>query len=321
MPPSTDRRNRFGDSWEGGRKRREWGRFSPDGRTLVVPTDSAETLRLIETETGRELAQLEEPRVEPHNVAFAPDGSRLLVCSATGIHVWDLRRIRAELAERGLDWDAPAYAPAPAPAETLQVELDLGDFQRLRPQRLEDNFDRAVSAADHLAARWWYRSKFHRKAGRYDKAIRDMRGALQRLPDYHRNLDGLACLYVLAPEPLRDTRAAIALAERAVKLQPGKCAYYTTLGIAYYRAGRFHDAVAELQKSLAGGAPECAAANLYFLALCHHRLGDESRAQDCLARAWDWQERQSGRLSEEDAAECKTFRTKAETALAPPSAK
>jgi tetratricopeptide (TPR) repeat protein len=241
-----------------------------------------------------------------------------LVCAATDVHVWDLRRLRAELAARDLDWDAPAYQPAPAPAEPLQVEVDLGDFHRLREQRLEENFDRAVSAADHLPVRWYYRSKFHQKAGRYDKAIRDLRETLRRRRDYPPFLNALARLHALAPEPLRDAQAAITLAERAVKLQPGKGAYNTTLGIAYYRAGRFRDAIAELERSQASGATESGAANLYFLALCHHRLGDDPRARDCLARARTWRQRQGDRLSEEEATEVKAFRAEAEAALGPP---
>jgi tetratricopeptide (TPR) repeat protein len=235
-----------------------------------------------------------------------------------GIHVWDLRRIRAELARRDLDWDAPPYPPAPAPADPLSVEFDVGDFHRLRPQRLAESFDLAVAAAEHLAVRWFLRGKFHQQAGRYAEALRDLREAVRLQKDRARLCNDLARLYVVAPEPYRDAAAAVPLAEHAVEVQPGAWAYVNTLGIAYYRAGRLEQAVAELEKSLARGAGECDAANLYFLALCQHRLGDSARARDHLQRARAWHDASGGRLSPEEAEELREFRAEAEAVLARP---
>jgi tetratricopeptide (TPR) repeat protein len=88
-----------------------------------------------------------------------------------------------------------------------------------------------------------------------------------------------------------------------------------TLGIAYYRAGRYAEALAALEKSLAGGAGEADAADLYFLALCHHRLGDANRARDCLRRAVAWHVANAQRLTEEVADELRGFRREAEAAF------
>jgi WD40 repeat protein/Tfp pilus assembly protein PilF len=306
-------------SWEERQKLTGWGRFSPDSRMLVVRSESGHTLHLYEPGTGRELARLEDPNLDlAWNAVFTPDGSRLLVTGALGIHVWDLRRIRAELARRDLDWDALSYPPAPAPGDPLSVEFDVGDFHRLRPQRLVENFDRAVGAAEHLAIRWYLRGKFHQKAGRYAEAVRDLREAVQREPNRVSFCNGLARFYVLAPEQFRDAEAAVSLAEKAVRVQPGEWAYVNTQGIAYYRIGRFADAEAAFQKCLAGGGAEAEAANLYFLALCHHRLGDAAQGRECFARARASQERQAGRLSQEEAEELQGFRTEAEAALAHP---
>jgi serine/threonine protein kinase/WD40 repeat protein len=86
--------------------------FSPDGRFLVVQY-ATKVIRLVETETGRTLAQLESPDLCAVNLAtFSPDGSRLVITTRDGpaVHVWDLRAIRRQLAGMGLDWDAPAYS-------------------------------------------------------------------------------------------------------------------------------------------------------------------------------------------------------------------
>lgn len=79
--------------------------FSPDNHTVAV-TDTAQSVRLMELKTGREYTTFEMP--EPQVIialAFSPDGARLAVAGQTQvIHVWNLRRIRQELAELKLDW-------------------------------------------------------------------------------------------------------------------------------------------------------------------------------------------------------------------------
>jgi tetratricopeptide (TPR) repeat protein len=303
-------------SWQEVRKLKHAGYFSPDNRIMAVRSAGGWAILLVETETGKELARLEDPDQDATwDVKFTSDGSRLLVSSGQGIRVWDLRRIRAELARRDLDWDAPQYPPAPISTEPLTVELDLGDFHRLRPQRLVENYDRAVKAAEHIAAPWYLRGRVHQKAGRYAEALRDLQEAVARQPDHPRFCHDLARLYVVAPEPFRNACTAVPLAEKAVKLQHGKWAYVNTLGIAYYRAGRYAEALTALQKSLAGGAGEAEAADLYFLALCHHRLGDANRARDCLRRAVAWHETNAKRLTHEVADELRGFRVEAEAAF------
>ncbi len=89
-----------------------------------------------------------------------------------------------------------------------------------------------------------------------------------------------------------------------------------TLGIAYYRVGHYADAVAQLQKSLVGDAGKLDAANLYFLAMCYHKVGDAIQATDCYTRAKAWHEKQAQSLSPEEAEELQRFRAEAEGSLA-----
>ena len=111
--------------------------FSPDGRLIVVQ-DAGKALRLVETETGRTVAQLESPDLhDVQSATFSPDGVRLVVTTNDGpaVHVWDLRAIRRNLAEMGLDWDAPAY-PDTDPAADDRAALSLeGRRQHGRPGR------------------------------------------------------------------------------------------------------------------------------------------------------------------------------------------
>jgi hypothetical protein len=56
----------------------------------------------------------EQTRLYP--CCFTPDGARLIALGpdSHALHIWDLRLIRRQLAEMGLDWDAPPYPEAPA---------------------------------------------------------------------------------------------------------------------------------------------------------------------------------------------------------------
>jgi serine/threonine protein kinase/WD40 repeat protein len=137
------------------------GRFSPDGHWLATNTDGGRVYavgswepgpqlgpgtpwdvtpelavlgqsngiyRLVALATGRELARLEDPEQNTGSAAFTPDGTRLVVKAKNGLRIWDLRRIRAELAKLGLDWDAPPYLPGEENKGEphLQVITDFG---------------------------------------------------------------------------------------------------------------------------------------------------------------------------------------------------
>jgi WD40 repeat protein len=99
--------------------------FSPDGSVLAVGYHSR-VIRLVSPSTGQEFATLaHHHRAEPSVLAFNGDGGVLAVGNTNHeIQVWDLRQIRANLAEMGLDWDVPAYDPAPpAPPPAGRVEV------------------------------------------------------------------------------------------------------------------------------------------------------------------------------------------------------
>jgi hypothetical protein len=79
-------------------------------------------VRLVDARTGGELATLPTPDLPAvDRLCFSPDGS-LLACvvDTVGVQLWDLRGLRARLADLGLDWDLPAYPPARAHAARRQ---------------------------------------------------------------------------------------------------------------------------------------------------------------------------------------------------------
>jgi eukaryotic-like serine/threonine-protein kinase len=83
--------------------------FSPDGKLIVLETGQG-VARLIDADTGREYARLEDPNQHRTNgFAFTPDGAKLACAcpDANCVHVWDLAAIRQQLDEMGLDWESP----------------------------------------------------------------------------------------------------------------------------------------------------------------------------------------------------------------------
>ena len=93
-----------------------WGTFSFDGKLLALG-DAPGVVRLLVPDTGAEIAQLTAP--EPTRLipcCFTADGMQLITLGAEtmALHIFDLRAIRAGLAELDLDWDAPPFFAAPA---------------------------------------------------------------------------------------------------------------------------------------------------------------------------------------------------------------
>jgi hypothetical protein len=81
--------------------------------------DGPGVIRLVNPETGKEYARLEAPtQTRFGGLCFTPDGSQLVAVGdqSQAIHIWDLRAIRRQLAQLGLDWDLRPYPPARAKA-------------------------------------------------------------------------------------------------------------------------------------------------------------------------------------------------------------
>ena len=281
-------------SWNDGVKLGNAARFAPDGKMLAVWTDTA-ALRLVETATGRELARLEDPDFEMvHDILFTPDGLRLItVHRSKGIHVWDLRLLREELTEHGLDWDAPRLVTATSHGKSIRIRWAPGEYERLRDLQEAANYDLSVRAAPKLVQRWFFRALYRELAGLYEGALEDLRTALELRPNDVRLCNEIAWILSTGPEKIRNSDDAVKLAKAATDGRPGEWSFHNTLGIALYRAGRLMEAVNELNRSLKGSAGQADGFDLYFLAMASHRQGATEAAQSYYARAVAWQRAQT----------------------------
>jgi len=79
--------------------------LSSDGKLLVLETGLG-VARLLDADTGREYARLEDPNQDRAGYfLFSPDGTKLVFTGdGNCVHIWDLAAIRRELADMGLDW-------------------------------------------------------------------------------------------------------------------------------------------------------------------------------------------------------------------------
>jgi hypothetical protein len=105
--------------------------FSRDGRILAICW-SYRNVRLMEALTGQEIATLNAPDpISMTWLCFSPDGSQLAAATGTNsVQLWDLRLVRQQLAEMGLDWSSPpsfARPEAGRPPVPLSVEVIPGD--------------------------------------------------------------------------------------------------------------------------------------------------------------------------------------------------
>jgi serine/threonine protein kinase/WD40 repeat protein/tetratricopeptide (TPR) repeat protein len=399
--------------------------FSPDGKLLALG-DEPGLVRLVAPDMGKELARLtarEMTRLSPQ--CFTPDGGQLIAIGRESqvLHIFDLRALREQLAELGLDWDAPPLPSAPpamavtrsAPLEVRVMGADLAEPKKMdehqRQKATADLFlnpfngdahcrlgahllgaDNAERAYAHLTAalafrpgllearqlraraafrlkRWadaaddasaylehapddvstrYLRAQAYRMAQRHEEAIAEYSALIKQYPrdpqlyelraashaalgqadrakadrETANKLDpidpnsknNLAWRLATGPLSQRDPARALELIRQAIKQAPGNAMFLNTLGVVQYRLKHYDDARATLEKSLAIGKGRHDAFDLFFLAMCHAKLGDAAKAKDCFERAMKWVAAQKD-LPAQYVEELKAFRAEAEATL------
>ena len=214
--------------------------FSPDSRLLVI-AQPAGSVQLVETESGRVVATLEDPRQSHSNQAtFSADSSRVILTSddVRAAQVWDLGAIRRGLGAIGLDWEWPSF-PEPdstmSAPDALHVVTDLGDndfaLGEGHPQEL-DRLSEAIEIDpdDYFAlAR---RSFVFSMLGRRDDALADCSRALSLRPgDYH-VLNARAEIYLWKKQYDR----VIADCEASLSARPDQASTRNVLAWSYLAA-------------------------------------------------------------------------------------
>jgi tetratricopeptide (TPR) repeat protein len=238
--------------------------FTADEKVLAL-ADQPGVVRLVSPDSGKELARLTIPEADhllPH--CFTSDARYLAVIGnpSCALYLFDLATLRMDLRELGLDWDDSPLPPiSKDPTEPIHVTVDLGDIGR---------FAQLVDKAARLE-----------QAKKNGEALAALREAIKIDPNDVQANNNLAWLLVAGPKELRDARAALELARKVAEHEPRHFLYLNTLGVALYRNGKYTEAISVLEKSLAAGRGSSDAFDLFFLAMCHHQLGEPAKARQC----------------------------------------
>ena len=137
---------------------------------------------------------------------------------------------------------------------------------------------------------------------------------LKTVPDQAEFTNELAWIHVAGPEKLRDAKKALPLAQKAVDLAPNEPLCLNTLGVTYYRLGEWQKARDTLRKAAEMNSRGATAYDHYFLALCHHQMGQADQARTEYEQAKTW--REQAKLTANQAAELAVIGAEADAVFA-----
>jgi WD40 repeat protein len=281
--------------------------FSSDGRRLAFTRDM---IRIADTETGELLLSFggHQPVT---SLSFSPDGSRLASASWSTmtpgrVQLWDTKTGQELLTFKCGDPGAPSLAFTENGnklaalfwwANTAAVVF----FHAEPPSEEEVTRRDAVELVKTMFAKHSLRAETL-DALRHDATLHAaLRAAALDLADYYpedaRRLNNESWRIVRVPGGKAENyRRAVRLAAQACRLAGEDGNYVNTLGVAQYRAGDLQAARDTLLRSQRLNAARFKTplpadpafpdlpADLAFLAMVRHRLGDTAQAQTDLAR-------------------------------------
>jgi WD40 repeat protein len=290
-------------------------RFSPDGRWLF--TESGGARQLWHAGTWEHATEFERSGLGGH--AFSPD-SKLLVAErgdgAVGLFSTVTGRTLAVL-ENPEQGRAGAAAFSPDGTRLVlssrdHTTVDVWDLRELRKRLRELDLD-------------WAADPYPPATQPADLSLSPLEVKIDEcglagLTQKRQTAIGLnneAWLLATGAPEKRDPARALQLIQQALRDDPDNPTFLNTLGVVQYRNGQHAQALVTLEKSLAAGKGKSDGFDLFFLAMCHARLGDATKAKDCRDRAVKWVAAQKN-LPAQHQAELKAFRTEAETELRAP---
>ncbi|HEY7427792.1 MAG TPA: tetratricopeptide repeat protein [Gemmataceae bacterium] len=159
-------------------------------------------------------------------------------------------------------------------------------------EKLAAEYPKDPSYRLSLASCHWQLGDVLRTAGRHEEAAKMYRRSLELQPDNdHEGSNKAAWFLATCADPkFRDPGRAVELAKKATELVPKEGTYWTTLGVANYRAGNWKAALEVLDKSMQlrkGGD----SFDWFFLAMAHWQRGEKDKSRQRYDQAVQWMEK------------------------------
>jgi WD40 repeat protein len=272
------------------------------------------TVKLWDVKSGDEALTL-RGHTNVSNVAFSPDGKRLVCSDGSHVHFWESEsRAPSPQSARAFDaanraWHERELKQADADKNFFTAAFHLSGLIRLQPtvanhygrraQVLAElgewesagaDLDQALAMSGRQAAVPYWRAVLALKQG--DRPM--YRELCERYADEFRDTNNAAIANLVAwtcslsPEAASTAPVAVELARRAVATKTQDAGWVGTLGTALYRAGLFEDARTTLLDAVQfqgqGGYIE----DWSLLAMTCYRLGQIDEAKGWLARVEEW---------------------------------
>ncbi len=233
-----------------------WGfAFSPDGTVLAIE-DGKGSVMLVDPESGREYARLEDPRQERGgNLCFSHDGAQLVDPSndSTTIHVWDLRAIRQALRDMGLDWELPSNVAADASRNARPLvaaaEGSTGRGQAADPEATLAARDEAAAVMAHnrrsfesapddvcLGRAWATLALDSGDCAEYRRACAQLRDRFGKSAEWYHAVH-VCWTFMLSDDSVPDKRFLLDLGVNLVKRNPELAWTHTSLAGVQLRNG------------------------------------------------------------------------------------
>jgi serine/threonine protein kinase/WD40 repeat protein len=321
-------------------------KISPDGRYVATSSFIARDAKIWDTESMQVAKVLPPGFWDP--LSFSPDGKLLVVGSAFSAqilrtHSWEVAATIPVRGRVGFSPDSKLLAVGTDQgtihlfdAATGSEKAQFEDPQLARCDKVlftPDSSRIIVVSNDSKAVHIWDLKQIRLELARldldwddppYDQSSKASPDPLRvkvvgvEMVDKLRAampMNNEAWRLLVGPQGQRNAARALELVRVSVELEPGNPIFLNTLGVAQYRNGLVKEAVFSLEKSLKAGEGEYDAFDLFFLAMCHAKLGESAKAKDCFDRAVTWLTAQ-GKLPANWAAELKDIRTEAEVELA-----
>jgi eukaryotic-like serine/threonine-protein kinase len=276
--------------------------FSPDGPLLAAARGDGR-VNLWNTETGAEVLTLSGHGGPVNSVAFL--GARRIVSTSNDrtIKLWDLVTGETVLTLRGHTGQVIGVACRPDGTQFATTGSDDGrlwdasmpsaeDRREVRirawVESLHDRHPDKTKVVEAIQADVSLADSDRTSALRIAKAMSEDPLTMSEDPLLLNNTS-----WLLAREPKRtpdEYRRAVRYAEAACRLVPQESTFVNTLGDARYRAGQYREALDDLNRSLKLNAAQFGGpspADLAFLAMAQHRLGQNAEARKTLDQLHD----------------------------------